>query len=415
MESCILSRKGISPQEEEEPPGTNQEDEDPPGTNLGDEDPPDINLPLLQESDILEDISPLSKRRPRREKVETWQRLLASSITSPEQLSKYFPANKEEMRQVIVRYPMRINLYYLSLIKDVGDPLWKQAVPDIRELSDENSPEDPLHEESQSPVPNLIHRYPDRVLFLVSNRCAMYCRFCTRKRKVGHHFPINHETIEKGLAYIRSHKDIRDVLLSGGDPLLLLDKTLENILKAVREIPHVEIIRIGTRVPCTLPQRITWNMCRMLKKYHPLYVNVHFNHPDEITEASSLACVRLANAGIPLGCQTVLLRGVNDSPEVIKKLMQKLLTIRVRPYYLYQADLAKGTVHFRTPVEKGLEILESLCGHTSGLCVPHFVIDAPGGGGKIPLIPNYVAGIKESFLILRNYDNNVYAYPICPQ
>jgi len=405
VESFILSNKGISPQEDEEPPGTSPAGEE----GL------DTNSLLPQKPSVLRNISFLSQWRPSGEKVETWQKLLASSITSPEQLSQYFPVNKEEMRRVIACYPMRINPYYLSLIKEMGDPLWKQAVPDIRELSDENSAEDPLDEEGQSPVPNLTHRYPDRVLFLVSNRCAMYCRFCTRKRKVGRHFPINHETIEKGLAYIQSHKDIRDVLLSGGDPLLLSNKTLENILQALREMPHVEIIRIGTRVPCTLPQRITWHLCTMLKKYHPLYINIHFNHPDEITGASSLACIRLANAGIPLGCQTVLLRGVNDSPEVMKKLMQKLLTIRVRPYYLYQADLAKGTAHFRTPVEKGLEILKSLRGHTSGLCVPHFVIDAPGGGGKIPLIPDYLAGIKENLLVLRNYENNVYTYPLCPR
>jgi len=306
---------------------------------------------------------------------------------------------------------MRINPYYLSLIKEPNDPLWLQAVPDFRELNDPLGLEDPLNEEEQSPVPNITHRYPDRVLFLVSSQCAMYCRFCTRKRKVGRSLTVTEETIALGIEYIGRHREVRDVLLSGGDPLLLTDKSIEHILKALRQIPHVEIIRIGTRVPCTLPQRITIRLVNMLKKYHPLYINTHFNHPIEITPEAAKACGRLADAGIPLGCQTVILRGVNDDAAIMKQLMQGLLRIRVRPYYLYQADLTQGTGHFRTPVDKGLEIIEALRGHTSGLCVPTFVVDVPGGGGKTPLLPNYLLRREEDTLVLRNYQNNVYSYP----
>jgi len=222
---------------------------------------------------------------------------------------------------------------------------------------------------------------------------------------------VTEETIALGIEYIGRHREVRDVLLSGGDPLLLTDKSIEHILKALRQIPHVEIIRIGTRVPCTLPQRITIRLVNMLKKYHPLYINTHFNHPIEITPEAAKACGRLADAGIPLGCQTVILRGVNDDAAIMKQLMQGLLRIRVRPYYLYQADLTQGTGHFRTPVDKGLEIIEALRGHTSGLCVPTFVVDVPGGGGKTPLLPNYLLRREEDTLVLRNYQNNVYSYP----
>jgi lysine 2,3-aminomutase len=239
----------------------------------------------------------------------------------------------------------------------------------------------------------------------------MYCRFCTRKRKVGgEHMAITGETITRGIDYIRTHPEIRDVILSGGDPLLLGDEKLDGILTALRAIPHVEIIRIGSRIPVVLPQRITLGLIRVLRKHHPLYLNTHFNHPDEITETAAKACARLADAGIPLGNQTVLLRGVNDDPAVMKRLMQKLLAIRVRPYYLYQADLVQGTDHFRTTVAEGLEIVRALRGHTSGLGVPAFVIDAPGGGGKIPLLPDYLQEMGEEEVRLKNYRGDLYSY-----
>jgi len=347
--------------------------------------------------------------------METWQRLLNKSLTTTRQLARVLPVEEKEIEDVVSRYPMRINPYYLSLIKGPDSPIWRQAVPSRLELQDASGLEDPLSEENQSPVPNLVHRYPDRVLFLVSNQCAMYCRFCTRKRKMGHPFVISEETISQGLAYIETTPAVRDVLLSGGDPLLLGNDRLEDILTRVRRIPHVEIVRIGSRVPCTLPQRVTRSLARLLRKFAPLYINVHFNHPDEITPEVALACSRLADAGIPLGSQTVLLRGVNDSAPVMKRLMQKLLSVRVRPYYLYQADLTRGTEHFRTSVAEGLCVMEGLRGHTSGLCVPQFVIDAPGGGGKIPLLPNYVAGHTQSEIVLRNYENRCFRYPDAPE
>jgi len=274
--------------------------------------------------------------------METWQKHLQASITRPGDLTRRFGVDPAPLESVAERYPMRITPHYLSLIRSVGDPIWRQAVPAEEELSDALCVEDPLEEENQSPVPNLVHRYPDRVLFLVSSECAMYCRFCTRKRKVGgEQMRITGETIAQGIDYIAAHPEIRDVILSGGDPLLLGDERLDSILSRLRAIAHVEIIRIGSRVPVVLPQRITPSLIRILRRHHPLFLNTHFNHPDEINEASARACTRLADAGIPMGNQTVLLRGVNDDPETMKALMRRLLTIRVKPYYLYQADLVQ--------------------------------------------------------------------------
>lgn len=312
---------------------------------------------------------------------------------------------------MISRYPMAINPYYLGLIRSREDAIYRQAVPDIQEIDDPRGYDDPLNEEGLSPVPGLTHRYPDRVLFLVSSRCAMYCRFCNRKRKVGRPSMVTEETIREGLSYIRNTKSIRDVLLSGGDPLLLPDRALDGILRELRSISHVEIIRIGTRIPCTLPQRVTPRLAALLKEFHPLYINTHFNHPWEITPEAALACARLADAGIPLGCQTVLLKGVNDDPSVMKTLMQRLLSIRVRPYYLFQADLARGTAHFWTPVKAGLKIMEGLQGHTSGLCIPHFAVDLPGGGGKVPLIPENVRSVDGGRYIMKNYAGKELLYP----
>ncbi len=315
-----------------------------------------------------------------------WKRLISQSITTPGAMPESLMPGGSGLQEVVARYPMRINPYYLGQIRIKGGPIYRQCVPDVQEISDQSGLDDPLNEEGLSPVPGLTHRYPDRVLFLVSSRCAVYCRFCNRKRKVGWPSMVGKESIREGLSYIRTHREIRDVLLSGGDPLLLEDKELHSILTGVRSVPHVEIIRIGTRVPCTLPQRVTPRLVAILRRFHPLYVFTHFNHPDEITYEASVACARLADAGIPLGCQTVLLRGVNDDPLIMKGLLHRLLSIRVRPYYLFQCDLAKGTSHFWTPLSDGLDIMARLQGHTSGLCLPHFVIDLPGGGGKVPLM-----------------------------
>jgi lysine 2,3-aminomutase len=343
--------------------------------------------------------------------MEQWKLDLRNSVTKGETLREEYDADMDEINEVRDVYPMRIPRYYYNLIREKGDPIWLQSVPTIQELQDTDAPEDPLHEDEDSPVPRLTHRYPDRVLLLITDRCPMYCRFCTRKRMVGRTSDITERTIAAGIEYIRAHTEIRDVLLSGGDPLMVNDAKLEGIISRLRAIPHVEIIRIGTRFPCVLPSRITDDLCNMLKKYHPIFLNTHFNHPREITPEAKAACERLANAGIPVGCQTVLLKGVNDDPETLKELMHKLLMMRVRPYYLYQADLTRGTNHFRTRVEIGLQITQALRGYTTGFAVPQFVIDAPGGGGKIPLMPEYVVSFDEKEIVLRNFEGRLYRYP----
>ncbi|MFH1834573.1 MAG: KamA family radical SAM protein [Methanobacteriota archaeon] len=349
-------------------------------------------------------------KRIGKEETMDWRGLIAKSINRPGDLPERCRPKRGEIKGVVNVFPMRVNPYYASLIEREGDPIWRQCIPDKLELEDFGV-EDPLNEEGDSPVPGLVHRYPDRVLLLVSNQCAMYCRFCTRKRRVGDPLKeITMNQILKGIDYIKENSQIRDVILSGGDPFMLNDSFLEVIIKELRSIPHIQIIRIGTRVPCTLPQRITDELCTMLKKYHPIYVNTHFNHPREITQESRKACGMLADAGIPLGCQTVLLKGVNDDPAVIKELMQKLVEMRVKPYYLYQCDLARGNEHFRTPLEVGLNVIENLRGHTSGLCAPQFVIDAPGGGGKIPIQPDYLVKKTKNKLTLRNYRGDVFEY-----
>ncbi len=343
--------------------------------------------------------------------MEQWMLDLRNSVTKGETVREDYNAEVEEINETRAVYPMRIPRYYYSLIKEKGDPIWMQSVPSIDELHDEEAEEDPLHEEEDSPVPRLTHRYPDRVLLLITDRCPMYCRFCTRKRMVGRASDVTEKTIAMGIEYIRRHTEIRDVLLSGGDPLMVSDQKLEHIISSLRAIPHVQIIRLGTRFPCVLPSRITDNLCNMLKKYHPIFLNTHFNHPREITPQAKEACERLANAGIPVGCQTVLMKGVNDNPEIMKELMHKLLLMRVRPYYLYQADLTRGTNHFRTRVEIGLQIIQALRGHTTGFAVPQFVIDAPGGGGKIPLMPEYVTSFTESEVVMRNFEGRQFRYP----
>jgi lysine 2,3-aminomutase len=311
--------------------------------------------------------------------------------------------------------PVGVTPYYMSLLSrdDPNQPLRRTVVPTTNEFQRaKGEADDPLGEDGHSPVPGLVHRYPDRVLLLVLDFCSTYCRYCTRSRVVGHGELIPSESrLEKALEYIRETPSIRDVLLSGGDPLAMSEERLDWILTRLREIPHVEFVRIGTKMPAVLPQRITPQLCRVLRKFHPLWMSLHFVHPDECTPESQRACARLADAGIPLGSQTVLLKGVNDNVETMKELVHRLLMMRVRPYYLYQCDPISGSSHFRTSVAKGLEIIEGLRGHTTGYAVPNYVIDAPGGGGKIPLQPNYVVGREGDDLLLRNYENKVFRYP----
>ena len=343
--------------------------------------------------------------------MELWQPMIRDSVHSVDELVSKFGINRNVAERLDKFFQARINPYYLSLIRYPNDPIWLQCVPDEKELEDIDAPEDPLSEDDMSPVPNIVHRYPDRALFLVNSQCGLYCRFCTRKRKVGNSDKISMKNLESAFNYLEKTEAITDVIMSGGDPLMLTDAMLEKILERLRKIEHIQIIRIGTKMPCVLPQRITENLVNMLKKFHPLYVNTHFNHPWEITPESKRACEMLADAGIPVGNQTVLMKGVNDDAETMRELMKKLLTIRVKPYYLYQADLTKGANHFRTPINVGLDIVDKLRGHISGLAIPHFVIDAPGGGGKIPLLPEYVVSRTDEKIILRNYKYNIYEYP----
>ncbi|ACF45848.1 lysine 2,3-aminomutase [Prosthecochloris sp. ZM] len=325
------------------------------------------------------------------------------------------PDQRNVFNETVKKFPMSITPYYLSLINTSdmeNDPVFRQSVPSHHELDImKGDMADPLHEDQDSPAPCVTHRYPDRVLLLVSNTCPMYCRHCTRKRKVGDQDTIPTKTsISKGIDYIRSNPAIRDVLLSGGDPFLLPDDYLDWILEELRKIEHVEIIRIGTRTPVVLPYRITPELVQILRKHQPVWVNTHFNHSREMTQSARNALSMLADGGIPLGNQTVLLSGINDCPRIMKALVHQLVKNRVRPYYLYQCDLSEGLSHFRTPVGKGIEILESLIGHTSGFCVPTYVIDAPGGGGKIPVMPNYLISWSTNKVVLRNYEGVITTY-----
>lgn len=351
------------------------------------------------------------------EQWNDWKWQVKNRIETLDQLKKYIELTKEEedgIRESLKTLRMAITPYYLSLIDKNNPhcPIRKQSVPSALELHKSAADlEDPLHEDSDSPVPGLTHRYPDRVLFLITDQCSMYCRHCTRRRFAGQHDCASPtERIDRCIDYIAKTPQVRDVLLSGGDALLVSDDRLEYIISKLRAIPHVEIIRIGSRTPVVLPQRITPELVNMLKKYHPIWLNTHFNHPNEVTEESKAACARLADAGIPLGNQTVLLRGINDCTYVMKKLMHELVKMRVRPYYIYQCDLSMGIEHFRTPVSKGIEIIEGLRGHTSGYAVPTFVVDAPGGGGKTPVMPNYVISQTPGKVILRNYEGVITTY-----
>lgn len=349
-----------------------------------------------------------------------WKWQMKHRIRSIDQFEKitgiaFSAEEKITLEETLDKFPLSITPYYASFIKRANyqnDPIFKQSFADVRELiHSEEDHHDPLSEDKDSPVEGITHRYPDRVLFHVSNTCAMYCRHCTRKRKVGDcdYIPTKEQLI-KGIEYIRQTTCVRDVLLSGGDPLMLSDEQIDWLLNELHQIPHVEIIRIGTRIPVVLPYRITENLINILKKYQPLWINTHFNHPREITPSSKEALLKLANAGFPLGNQSVLLAGVNDCPRIMKELVHKLVQNRVRPYYMYQCDLSEGLSHFRTPIGKGIEIMESLIGHTTGFAVPTYVIDAPGGGGKIPITPNYIISWSTNKVILRNYEGVITTY-----
>jgi lysine 2,3-aminomutase len=351
------------------------------------------------------------------EEWDDWRWQLKHRVTRAEQLKLILNLSQEEIEAIEAskgRLATAITPYFAKLMDrhDSNCPIRRQAIPTLNEFH--LSPADlldPCAEDENSPVPHLVHRYPDRVLLLVTDKCAVYCRYCTRRRMVGEsEKTITAEELDQALAYIQSSKKIRDVLISGGDPLLLEDEVLDGILGKIYKIPHVEIIRIGTRVPVTLPQRITPSLTAILKKYHPLWMSIHFTHPKEITKEVRRACGLLSDAGIPLGSQTVLLRGINDRPVVMKRLMHELLKARVRPYYIYQCDLAMGTEHFRTPIAVGINIIEKLRGHTTGYAVPSFVIDAPGGGGKIPVGPTYLISQDKGKMILRNYQGRVFEY-----
>jgi lysine 2,3-aminomutase len=346
-----------------------------------------------------------------------WKWQLRNSITSIDDLRKIMRLSEKEIlaiNNLKGRLPLRITPYFASMIYDTNfaDPLRRNVIPVVEELLQSTGEQsDPLHEKSFSPVKGIVHRYPDRVLFTVTQICSNYCRYCTRSHSVGRLDKLGRQDYEKAFNYIAAHKEVRDVLISGGDPLTLSDETLDFILSNIRKIEHVEIVRIGTRTPVVLPQRITDSLISVLRKYHPLFLSLHFSHPSEITEECAKACNKLADGGFPLGSQTVLLKGINDNVPVMKELMHKLLKIRVRPYYLYQCDLIPGSGHFRTTVRKGLEIMKGLRGYTSGYAVPTFVIDAPGGGGKIPLLPDYVVEHNDEKIVLRNYKGTLCEYP----
>ncbi|MDD4980517.1 MAG: KamA family radical SAM protein [Candidatus Omnitrophica bacterium] len=362
-----------------------------------------------QQISLYKDVNPLD--------WEDWHWQLKHRIRSREELAEVIKLTREEeegIKKASGRLSMAITPYWATLIdpEDPECPFRRQAVPVIFEsTASPHEMVDPCAEDRDSPAPHLVHRYPDRVLLLATESCAMYCRHCTRRRLVGEHAESDSPSrFDAAVEYIKANKKIRDVLISGGDPFILEDEEIESLIQKIRGISHVEFLRIGTRVPVTLPHRITEKLVNMLKKYAPIWVSIHFNHPKEITKRCKIACDMLADAGIPLGSQTVLLKGINDRPYAMKRLVHELLQIRVRPYYIYQCDPVRGTQHFRTPVAVGINIIEKLRGHTSGYAVPTYVIDGPGGGGKIPVGPNYVLSQAKGKYVLRNYKGKIYTY-----
>jgi len=362
-----------------------------------------------QQISLYKDVNPLD--------WEDWHWQIKHRIRAREELAeiiKLTPEEEEGIKKASGRLSLAITPYWANLLdpEDPTCPLRRQAVPVASEfVVAPHEMVDPCAEDRDSPAPHLVHRYPDRVLLLATEQCAMYCRHCTRRRLVGDHKEDNSASrFDAAVEYIKSNRKIRDVLISGGDPFILEDEEIESLIQKIRSISHVEFLRIGTRVPVTLPQRITENLVAMLKKYAPIWVSIHFNHPKEITRRCKTACDMLADSGIPLGSQSVLLKGINDRPYIMKKLVHELLQIRVRPYYIYQCDPVRGTQHFRTPVAVGINIMEKLRGHTSGYAVPTYVIDGPGGGGKIPVGPNYILSQAKGKYVLRNYRGKIYTY-----
>lgn len=382
-----------------------------------DEPPPSMEEPAsIQDSSP--GLSPAAALAARQNpKWNDWRWQIRNRIRTYAELVDVFPALRAHsgISRVAEKYPMAITPYYASLIKsaDLSDPVFQIAVPQGQELyAPEFLHADPLEEEEDMPVPGLVHRYRDRALLMATTMCSMYCRHCTRKRVAGYQEScIDVSRLNEITAYLRAHPEIKDVVISGGDPMTMSTSLLERILAAVRSVASVDIIRIGTRVPVVLPQRITNELTQMLAKYHPLWINTHFNHPNEITPDSAAACARLANAGLPLGNQTVLLRGVNDTPQVMEELCRGLVKIRVRPYYLFQCDLVRGIEHFRTPISRGIEIMEYLRGRLSGLAIPTYVVDTPHGGGKIPVLPNYIVSSSPTHTVLRNFEGMIVNYP----
>ena len=350
------------------------------------------------------------------EKWNDWRWQLSNRLNSIADFEQLLTLTASEKKALSSSHLLKVDItpYFASLIdpNDPYDPIRKQVIPTDAELeSFTGMMDDSLAEDMHSPVPGLVHRYPDRVLMLITNTCASYCRYCTRARLVGDpHQSFNSQDFEAQLEYLRRTPQVRDVLISGGDPLTLAPKVLERVLRSLREIEHIEVIRIGSRVPVFMPQRVTTELCDMLQQFHPLWLNIHVNHPHEVTAELEAACDKLTRAGIPLGNQTVLLAGVNDDPYLMRQLVQDLVRIRVRPYYIYQCDLVHGAGHFRTPVAKGIEIIEALRGHTSGFAVPTFVVDAPGGGGKIPVAPNYLISMSDHNVVLRNFEGFIASY-----
>ena len=357
---------------------------------------------------------PILRQHP---KWNDWRWQVQNRIRTFDDLVQFFPALRPHtgIAKVAEKYPMAITPYYASLVKqpDYADPVFQLSVPQVKELYDPDFLHaDPLEEEEDMPVPGLVHRYRDRALIMATTTCSMYCRHCTRKRVAGtQETTISVCQLDGITNYLHAHPEIKDVIISGGDPMTMPTSLLERILTAVRRVGSVEIIRIGTRVPVVLPQRITAELTQMLAKYHPLWINTHFNHPNEITPESSAACARLANAGLPLGNQSVLLRGINDDPQTMEVLCRQLVRIRVRPYYLFQCDLVRGVEHFRTPISRGIEIMEYLRGRLSGLAIPTFVVDTPQGGGKIPILPSYVVSVSPTHTVLRNFEGMMVNYP----
>lgn len=346
-----------------------------------------------------------------------WRWQMRNRLRSAAQLGARFPALRggAEIEEVAGRYPLAVTPYYAALIRspDAADPIFRMCVPQIEEFHNPDFlQDDPLEENQDMPVAGLVHRYPDRALLIATTTCAAYCRHCTRKRVAGtREGSISAVRLQQVVRYLAAHPEVSDVIISGGDPLTMADEALERLLQALKSVPSVEVIRIGTRVPVVMPMRVTDELARLLRRYQPLYVNTHFNHPHELTAEAARACARLVDAGLPMGNQSVLLRGVNDQPQVMEQLCRGLVRMRVRPYYLFQCDLVRGIEHFRTPLSRGLEIMEYMRGRVSGLAIPTFVVDAPHGGGKIPLLPNYIVSMSPTHTVLRNYEGLLVAYP----